>query len=182
MNSSSLTVAIFNTKGGVGKSLFVEEFKHVLTNRHNKVVSVYNLDPQGTVEELIEEEPDFILVDTVGAFTDEVCGLLSSMSGDENSMIIVPVGTGYSDRKEYEFLIEQLMDHGVFEKSIFVFNKTRHNLKSLTACREDLHGYGATVAKTTIPLLEDFAQLRHTPQCDMHFSKLIKETLLSNEN
>lgn len=176
--SSPIAVAVLNTKGGSGKSNFVTFTSSVLRRIYKKNVTVYNLDQQAHVQVNQEENPDFIMFDTIGAFADKTLSLIDKMKNDDNAMIIVPVGSGLNDQREYQFVVNKLTQLGVIKKTVFVLTKVRQGSKSVGESRQLLKSMNVNVAKATISLLEDYAQERFTSsRCNNEISKLLNEIM-----
>lgn len=169
-------IAVLNTKGGSGKSNLVTFSSSVLKNTYKRSVSVFNLDQQIHVSVSNEDNPDFIFFDTIGAFAGKTLSLIERMKKDSNAIIIVPVGSGKNDQREYKFVFDKLTELGVIDKTVFVLTKVRPSAKSVSDSRALLQSMGANVAKATISLLEDYAQERLTSsRCVNEISRLLNE-------
>ncbi|MFW1480299.1 ParA family protein, partial [Vibrio parahaemolyticus] len=94
-------IIFFNTKGGVSKSTLCE-FSSTELQRLGYSVHVDNTDQQEHVTLLENEQADFFLYDTAGAFTAANVELLKA-AADVNSLIVIPMNTGVNDLKELDF-------------------------------------------------------------------------------
>lgn len=169
-------VILFNTKGGTSKSTLCSYLSYELQEL-NYSVSVGNTDQQKHVDVIDNDEADYFLYDTAGSFTSDNIDLLRA-SVLENAIILIPLNTGNNDFKEIEFLINNLKNIGVLEKSKFVFIKTRANSKALKEKRELLKSKGVFVCDYIMPLLEDFSEQRHTKRTKKEINTLLNEILL----
>lgn len=176
----AMHLIVINSKGGVGKSTVVEYFAHELV-RTGFVVSVSNTDQQQHVAIVDNQESDFYLYDTAGAFTEQNVTLLSAAGGLDSSevKVIVPVGTGKNDRKEIPFMMSALAEYGISkEKIIFLITKARRHSKATITLKEYLAEAGVNYCGWTIPQLEDFAQGRHTSRTRSETSAILNEIVL----
>ncbi|MEZ8863295.1 ParA family protein [Vibrio sp. 10N.247.311.51] len=168
-------IIFFNTKGGVSKSTLCEYTAREL-QRLGHSVHVDNTDQQQHVTLIDNEEADFFLYDTAGAFTADNVELLKAASG-EDAKVIIPMNTGKNDLKELGFLLGRLNEYGIKDKSQFVFTKTRANSKSLAARRETLEQHDMTSVKWIMPQLEDFSEQRDTARTRNEISEFIHEVI-----
>jgi chromosome partitioning protein len=171
-------LVFFNTKGGVCKSTLCEYSRRELT-RLGYEVSVDNVDQQVHVKTIVNDNAEFCLYDTAGAFTGHNLDLLKAASGDDiDAVIIVPYGTGENDKKEYEFVFNKLNQLGLLNKSKVVFTKTRKNSKYLTMRRDQLNDLGIEYIKWVLPDLEDFKQSLDSSRTRNEISAFLHEVIL----
>lgn len=169
-------IIFFNTKGGVSKSTLCEYSASELT-RIGHQVNVDNTDQQEHVTLLENEQADYFLYDTAGAFTAANVDLLKA-AANADSLIIIPMNTGVNDLKELDFIIDRLSEFGVKDKACVVFTKTRQNSKALQLRRETLNAYGLPFANWVMPMLEDFSEQRHTSRTRNEISAFLHEVIL----
>lgn len=171
-----ISASFINTKGGSGKSTLCDLMSHVLRLSKNQV-ACFNLDDQHHVSESAEnlDNADYALFDTMGAFHTETLELLEDIKKDDQAIIICPVGTGYTDQKEYDFVISEFKKHNVLDKTIFVLNRVNARTKAVKECRDILKSKGVKVSRASISYLEDYAQRRYTGRCVSEISMLIHE-------
>lgn len=169
-------IILFNTKGGTAKSTLCEYISKEL-QRLNHSINVDNTDQQKHVSIIDNDDADFYLYDTAGAFTTDNVDLLEA-SASEKSLVLIPIGTGKNDFLELDFLIDNLEKCGVLDKSKFVFTKARANSKSLKSKRDLLKSKGLNVCKYVMPTLEDFSEQRYTTRTTNEISQLLHEIIL----
>lgn len=169
-------IIFFNTKGGVGKSTLCEFAARELA-RTGRTVAVENTDQQKHVTLIINEEAEFNLYDTAGAFTTQNMELLSA-AAEADAVIIIPLNTGINDLKELDFLISKLEKHKIKHKSFFLFTRARINSKSLKLRRETLRNKGLNVCKYVMPSLEDFSEQRDTSRTRNEISQFLNEVIM----
>jgi cellulose biosynthesis protein BcsQ len=169
-------IIFFNTKGGVSKSTLCEYTANEL-QRIGKLVSVDNTDQQKHVTTILNDNAEYCIYDTAGAFTADNIDLLKARAGVD-ALVVVPMNTGKNDFQELEFLIERLNEYGLKEKSKFVFTKTRANSKALTARRELLADLGLTSCLWVMPTLEDFSEQRDTKRTRSEINDFLNEVIL----
>ncbi|ENH2028431.1 ParA family protein [Vibrio parahaemolyticus] len=169
-------IIFFNTKGGVSKSTLCE-FSSMELQRLGYKVHVDNIDQQEHVTLIENEEPDFFLYDTAGAFTSANVDLLKSASA-ANSLIIIPMNTGVNDLKELDFILARLNEFGVKDKARIVFTKTRQNSKALQDRKATVKGRGLKPLNWVMPMLEDFSEQRDTARTRNEISAFLHEVIL----
>ncbi|WP_279147211.1 ParA family protein [Photobacterium carnosum] len=169
-------IIFFNTKGGVCKSTLCEYTAGEL-QRIGKSVSVDNTDQQTHVTTILNDDAEYCLYDTAGAFTTNNIELLKACV-DVDALIVVPMNTGKNDLKELNFLVDRLNEYGLKEKSKFVFTKTRSNSKALISRREVLAALGLNACDWVMPMLEDFSEQRDTKRTRTEISNFLNEMVL----
>ena len=169
-------IIFFNSKGGVSKSTLCEYTAKEL-QRLGHSVNVDNTDQQQHVTLIENEEADYFVYDTAGAFTSDNLELLKA-AADANALIIVPLNTGKNDLKEIPFISEKLNELGLKDKTRFVFTKTRPNSKSLTERRTTLAELGLTSINWVMPMLDDFSEQRNTARTRNEISIFLHELVL----
>lgn len=169
-------VIFFNTKGGVSKSTLCLYSARQL-QRTGYQLSVSNTDQQQHVELIKNNDAEYHLYDTAGAFTDANIRLLKAAS-TVDAKIIIPICTGKTDAYEVDFVLERLTQYGIRNKAIFVLTKTRANCLSTKLRRIELLGTGVPVVNWTMPLLEDFSEQRDTLRTCTEISKFLNEVVL----
>lgn len=165
----------FNTKGGVSKSTLCEYTANILIDS-GKTVSVSNTDQQDHVTIINNDNSDYYLYDTAGAFTGQNIELLKAAK-DVNSKIIIPMNTGENDFKEIDFLIDNLKDLSIIDKSVFVFTKSRKNSKLTAKRKEYLTRENLTFLSWVMPMLDDFAEMKTTKRTKEEITLFINEVL-----
>ncbi|MEE7918676.1 ParA family protein, partial [Vibrio parahaemolyticus] len=98
-------IIFFNTKGGVSKSTLCE-YSAAELQRLGHRVHVDNTDQQQHVTLIDNEDAEFFLYDTAGAFTAANVDLLKAAS-EANAMVIIPMNTGKNDLKELDFILDR---------------------------------------------------------------------------
>ncbi|MPS41549.1 ParA family protein [Vibrio sp. VGrn 2] len=169
-------IIFFNTKGGVSKSTLCE-FSSLELQRLGYSVHVDNTDQQEHVTLIENEQADFFLYDTAGAFTAANVDLLKA-AADVKSLIVIPMNTGVNDLKELDFILARLDEFGVKDKSQIVFTKTRQNSKALQARKATVLERGLTPIKWVMPMLEDFSEQRDTSRTRNEISAFLHEVIL----
>lgn len=169
-------VIFFNTKGGCGKSTLCEYTSRELS-RIGYTVSVDNTDQQKHVTLIDNDNADFCLYDTAGAFTGANIDLLEAAK-DENVLVIIPLGTGLNDIEEVGFLAEQLASYQLLDRAVVTFTKTRSNSRALLTRKAELADMGITTTKWIMPTLEDFGLKRDTSRTRNEISCFIHEVIL----
>ncbi|HAS6111994.1 TPA: AAA family ATPase [Vibrio vulnificus] len=169
-------IIFFNTKGGVSKSTLCE-YSAAELQRLGHRVHVDNTDQQQHVTLIDNEDAEFFLYDTAGAFTAANVDLLKAAS-EANAMVIIPMNTGKNDLKELDFILDQLGEFGVKEKARVVFTKTRQNSKSLQARKKTIKERGLIATNWVMPMLEDFSEQRHTSRTRNEISAFLHEAIL----
>ncbi|QQX82690.1 hypothetical protein JK628_23195 (plasmid) [Shewanella sp. KX20019] len=169
-------VVFFNTKGGVCKSTLCEYTSNGLQSL-GRSVDVTNNDQQQHITLIQNDDAEFFLYDTAGAFTVKNIDLLKA-AAEAEAVIIVPITTGKNDLKEFGFLLERLEEYGVKDKARFVFTKTRANSKALKERRQTLSEHGIESARYVMPHLEDFSEQRDTARTRNEISAFIHEVIL----
>lgn len=169
-------IIFFNTKGGVSKSTLCE-YTSLELQRLGYKVNVDNTDQQQHVNLITDEDADYFLYDTAGAFTADNVELLKAAS-DAKALIIVPMNTGKNDLKELEFLLAKLEEFGVKDKTRFVFSKTRQNSKALAMRRETLSEHGMKSVNWIMPMLEDFSEQRDSKRTRNEIKLFLDEVIL----
>lgn len=169
-------IIFFNTKGGVSKSTLCE-YTAIELQRLGYGVHVDNTDQQRHVTLIENENADYFVYDTAGAFTSDNVDLLKAAS-DAKALVVVPMNTGKNDLKELDFLLSKLDEYGVKNKARFVFTKARTNSKALAARRETLAKHGMTSINWVMPMLEDFSEQRHTSRTRNEISAFLHEVIL----
>lgn len=169
-------IIFFNTKGGVSKSTLCEYTANEL-QRIGKSVSVDNTDQQKHVTTILNDNAEYCIYDTAGAFTANNIDLLKACS-DVDALVIVPMNTGKNDFIELEFLVSRLNEYGLKEKSKFVFTKTRSNSKALLSRRESLAEFGLSSCEWVMPMLEDFSEQRNTTRTRAEINVFLNEVIL----
>lgn len=166
----------FNTKGGVSKSTLCE-YCSLELQRLGYSVHVDNTDQQEHVTILENEQADYFLYDTAGAFTSANVELLKA-AATVNSMIVIPMNTGINDLKELDFILARLDEFGVKDKSKIVFTKTRKNSKALKTRKETVKDFGITPINWVMPTLDDFGEQRNTARTRNEISAFLHEVIL----
>ncbi|ODS09725.1 ParA family protein [Vibrio scophthalmi] len=169
-------IIFFNTKGGVSKSTLCEFTAREL-KRIGYGVHVDNTDQQEHVTLIDNEDADYFLYDTAGAFTADNVELLKA-AAEAKSLIIIPMNTGVNDLKELDFILSRLDEYGVREKARVVFTKTRQNSKALQARRVTLKERGLDSINWVMPMLEDFSEQRETARTRNEISAFLHEVIL----
>ena len=169
-------IIFFNTKGGVSKSTLCE-FSSLELQRLGYRVHVDNTDQQEHVTLIENEQADFFLYDTAGAFTAANVDLLKA-AADVKSLIVIPMNTGVNDLKELDFILARLDEFGVKDKSRIVFTKTRQNSKALQARKATVIERGLTLINWVMPMLEDFSEQRDTSRTRNEISAFLHEVIL----
>lgn len=169
-------IVFFNTKGGVSKSTLCE-LSRLELQRLGYKVNVENTDQQEHVTLIENEDADFFLYDTAGAFTVENVDLLKAAC-EANALIIIPMKTGKNDLSELDFLLERLKEYNLLDKSKVVFTQTRHNSKSLSDRRITIKEKGLSHLNWTMPILDDFGEQRITPRVKNEISAFLHEVIL----
>ncbi|MFW9651206.1 ParA family protein [Vibrio parahaemolyticus] len=169
-------IIFFNTKGGVSKSTLCE-FSSLELQRLGYNVHVDNTDQQEHVTLIENEQADFFLYDTAGAFTAANVDLLKA-AADVKSLIVIPMNTGVNDLKELDFILARLDEFGVKDKSRIVFTKTRQNSKALQARKATVLECGLTPVSWVMPMLEDFSEQRNTSRTRNEISAFLHEVIL----
>lgn len=169
-------IIFFNTKGGVSKSTLCE-FSSLELQRLGYSVHVDNTDQQEHVTLIENEQADFFLYDTAGAFTAANVDLLKAVA-DVKSLIVIPMNTGVNDLKELDFILARLDEFGVKDKSRIVFTKTRQNSKALQARKATVRERGLTPINWVMPMLEDFSEQRDTSRTRNEISAFLHEVIL----
>lgn len=169
-------IIFFNTKGGVSKSTLCE-FSSLELQRLGYRVHVDNTDQQEHVTLIENEQADFFLYDTAGAFTAANVDLLKA-AADVKSLIVIPMNTGVNDLKELDFILARLDEFGVKGKSRIVFTKTRQNSKALQARKATVLERGLTPINWVMPMLEDFSEQRDTSRTRNEISAFLHEVIL----
>lgn len=169
-------IIFFNTKGGVCKSTLCEYTSKHLQKMGNSV-SVDNTDQQLHVTTILNDDAEYCLYDTAGAFTVKNIELLKACV-NVNAIIIVPIGAGKNDFKELNFLVEKLTEYGLKEKAIFVFTKTRKNSTALTERRQLLASYQLNSCVWVMPTLNDFAEQLDTLRTQSEINDFLNEVIL----
>ncbi|EIZ4252501.1 TPA: ParA family protein [Vibrio parahaemolyticus] len=169
-------IIFFNTKGGVSKSTLCE-FSSLELQRLGYRVHVDNTDQQEHVTLIENEQADFFLYDTAGAFTAANVDLLKA-AADVKSLIVIPMNTGVNDLKELDFILARLDEFGVKDKSRIVFTKTRQNSKALQARKATVLERGLTPINWVMPMLEDFSEQRDTSRTRNEISAFLHEVIL----
>lgn len=169
-------IIFFNTKGGVSKSTLCE-YSAAELQRLGHRVHVDNTDQQQHVTLIDNEDAEFFLYDTAGAFTAANVDLLKAAS-EANAMVIIPMNTGKNDLKELDFILDRLDEFGVKEKARVVFTKTRQNSKSLQARKKTIKERGLIATNWVMPMLEDFSEQRHTSRTRNEISAFLHEAIL----
>lgn len=171
-------IIFFNPKGGVGKSTWCERTAMEL-ERLNYLVSVENTDQQVHITLRENEEAQFCLYDTMGAYSSANMKLVSAASNSNvDALIIVPTSTSKNDFKDIDFLKTQLKKNNMLDKTIFVFTKVRKNSVSLKKRRKQLSKLGFKYCKYSMPILEDFSEERDTARTRNEISAFLHEVLL----
>lgn len=166
----------FNTKGGVAKSTLCEFTAREL-QRLNYTVAIDNTDQQQHVNIIDNDDAQFTLYDTAGAFTVSNVKLLQAAAGAE-SMVIVPLGTGHNDVQEIDFVVSKLTEYALIERTYFVFTRTRSTSKALNERRLLLESKGLNVCRWVMPNLEDFSEKRDTARTRNEISAFLHEVIL----
>ena len=174
--AKNVHIIFFNSKGGVSKSTLCEYTAQEL-QRLGYSVNVDNTDQQQHVTLIENENADYFVYDTAGAFTSDNVELLQA-AVDVKSLIIVPLNTGKNDLKEIPFLVAKLDELGLKDKTRFVFTKTRVNSKSLSERRSTLKELGLSSLKWVMPMLEDFSEQRNTARTRSEISTFLHEAVL----
>ncbi|CAK2104687.1 CobQ/CobB/MinD/ParA nucleotide binding domain-containing protein [Vibrio crassostreae] len=169
-------IIFFNTKGGVSKSTLCE-FSSLELQRLGYSVHVDNTDQQEHVTLIENEQADFFLYDTAGAFTAANVDLLKA-AADVKSLIVIPMNTGVNDLKELDFILARLDEFGVKDKSRIVFTKTRQNSKALQARKATALERGLIPINWVMPMLEDFSEQRDTSRTRNEISAFLHEVIL----
>lgn len=169
-------IIFFNTKGGVSKSTLCEYSSREL-RRSGYAVSVENTDQQNHVTLINNENADFFLYDTIGAFTAKNTELLKAAK-HEKAVIIIPMNIGKNDASELPFLISRLEKFGIKEKSHIVFTKTRKNSKLLKERKQLIIDGGLNLIDWVMPTLDDFADLKDTKRTKSEIEDFLKESIL----
>jgi len=169
-------IIFFNTKGGVSKSTLCE-YTSIELQRLGHSVHVDNTDQQRHVTLIENEEADFFLYDTAGAFTADNVDLLKAAS-EEKALVVIPMNTGKNDLKEFDFLLSKLDEYKVKDKARFVFTKARSNSKALSERRKMLTEHGMDSTCWVMPMLEDFSEQRHTSRTRNEISAFLHEVIL----
>ena len=169
-------IIFFNTKGGVSKSTLCEYTSSELQRLGFKV-NVDNTDQQLHVTLITDEDADYFLYDTAGAFTADNVELLKAASS-EDALVIIPMNTGKNDLKELEFLLSKLEEYGVKDKTRFVFSKTRTNSKALAMRRDTLSEHGMISADWVMPMLDDFSEQRDSKRTRYEIKTFLDEVIL----
>jgi chromosome partitioning protein len=169
-------IIFFNSKGGVSKSTLCEYTAQEL-QRLEYSVNVDNTDQQQHVTLIENEDADYFVYDTAGAFTSDNLELLKA-AANVNSLIIVPLNTGKNDFKEIPFIAKKLNELGLKDKTRFVFTKARLNSKSLTERRITLAELGLISIIWVMPMLDDFSEQRNTARTRNEISAFLHEVIL----
>ncbi|MDN4693186.1 ParA family protein [Vibrio parahaemolyticus] len=169
-------IIFFNTKGGVSKSTLCE-FSALELQRLGYNVHVDNTDQQEHVTLIENEDADYFLYDTAGAFTAANVDLLKA-AADAQAMIIIPMNTGINDLKELGFILDRLSEFGVKDKARIVFTKTRQNSKALQSRKAKIKEHGLTPINWVMPMLEDFSEQRQTTRTRNEISAFLHEVVL----
>lgn len=169
-------IIFFNTKGGVCKSTLCEYTAGEL-QRIGKSVSVDNTDQQTHVTTIFNDDAEYCLYDTAGAFTANNIELLKACV-DVDALIVVPMNVGKNDLKELDFLVDRLNEYGLKEKSKFVFTKTRPNSKALISRRDSLAEFGLSSCNWVMPMLEDFSEQLDTKRTRLEINCFLNEVIL----
>lgn len=170
-------VIFFNTKGGVSKSTLCEYLARELELK-GKLISVYNTDQQQHVKKINNNNSDFFLYDTIGAFTAKNQNLLIAAAEKKESLIVVPMNTGENDFNEIGFLVENLNKYNVINKTFFVFTKTRKNSKLLRKRKEDIKKMNLNFLDWSMPMLDDFAEKKDTKRTKIEINMFMQELKL----
>ena len=168
-------ILFFNTKGGVGKSTLCEYTSRHLSSK-NKKVSVENTDQQIHVSLNSDNEADYFLYDTTGAFTDKNIVLLEAINS-VNSKIIIPMNVGLNDLREIKFLNKKLDDFGIKKHAKVVFTRARKNNKKIKLLKEQLNGFGINSFDWVMPSLQDFAFQEDTKRTRKEIDLFLGEIL-----
>ena len=169
-------IIFFNTKGGVGKSTLCEYTARTLADLGH-VVSVDNTDQQVHVTLIQNDDAEFCIYDTAGAFTSANVDLLAAASSVD-SLIIIPIKTGKNDFKELNFLVQKLQGLNLTDKTRFVFTNTRSNSKALAARRDELAALNLNSVDWFMPSLEDFSEQRNTKRTRIEMNVFLSEVIL----
>jgi chromosome partitioning protein len=164
----------FNTKGGCSKSTLCHYTGNEI-QRLGYTVSIQNTDQQVHVTVNNDDKADYFLYDTAGAFTASNNQLLQAASSDNNTIVIIPIGTGVNDLKEVDFLVSNINKYNLQQKTWFVFTKERANSKALAEGKQELRAKGLNVLKWVMPNLTDFGAKRNTPRTRKEISQFINE-------
>jgi len=174
-------IIFFNTKGGVCKSTLCQYSANEL-QRLGHSVSVGNTDQQKHIEMIENDDAEFCLYDTAGAFLKANVDLLKAASevdpSEHKVFIIVPITTGKNDFKEFDFLIEKLGEYGALDHTRFVFTKTRRNSKAMRERKKILDANGVEPMRYVMPTLEDFGDELDTARTRNEISQFLHEFAL----
>ena len=168
-------ILFFNTKGGVGKSTLCEyTSKHI--SHMGKKVSVDNTDQQKHVSLNMDDNADYFLYDTTGAFTEKNITLLEGVN-DVDAKIIIPMNVGLNDLREIKFLNKKLDDFGIKKHARVVFTRVRKNNKKIKLLKQQLNEFGISYCDWVMPSLEDFAFQEDTKRTRKEIDLFLGEIL-----
>ncbi|MCD0480437.1 ParA family protein [Chryseobacterium sp. LC2016-29] len=155
-------------KGGVGKSTLIYNLAYNL--KDSAKVAMIDVDYQGSLvkissmsqvpiftidrlNEVLQDDYDFILVDTPPYLSDELPKLYELADA-----ILIPTKAGILDILAMEETVDLIKKHNVEEKTVIVFNMIKPN----TTLTEDIKGqasqYGLKIARTMISDLVAFSR------------------------
>lgn len=113
------TILVANQKGGVGKTMLVDEICAML-EADSIVYSLYDLDQQGSLfhEPCKNEDAQVAIVDTPGALQKDLGKWIESAD-----MIIVPTLMGGSEMAPFERMIQILEPYQGKKEILFILNR-----------------------------------------------------------
>lgn len=170
-------ILFYNPKGGACKSTLCYYVAHHLETK-GLTVQIQTTDRQKHVKETGRvPEADFGLWDMTGAHTYENKNLLNAALNSKDVLVVVPISTGKNDFSELRFTIQQLEQYDLKKRAQFVLTKTRPNTKIIKERLDTLHSNNLNVMSYTMPLWEDFNQLKNTAKTRNSISKFVLELL-----
>lgn len=113
------TILVTNQKGGVGKTMLVDEICSMLEADEIKY-NLYDMDQQGSLfhHPVKYEDAQVTIVDTPGALQKELKSWI-----EESDMIIVPTLMGGSEMAPFERMIEILEPYQGKKEILFILNR-----------------------------------------------------------